>query len=205
MKVHPDASLERLLGIYEAHNPDLVRLARASTDQEFRDVTEVAIERAIKKIENGANVYARLDERGLSHLLADLLDCSGYRATAETDNNGHVDVVIESRFGSHARYLGECKMHRGYQHHVNGCAQLLGYCTGREPRAFCMDFIDAADAFTKMKLIRAEMDEKLPLAQKTAGADHEILGGFVTSHDHASGATVEILHLGCSVPKPRRA
>lgn len=101
--VDPDASLERLLGIYEANNPNLARLARATTDQEFRDVTEVAIERTIKKIESGAKVYARLDERGLSRLFVDLLDCSGYRATAETDNNGHVDVVIESRFGSHAR------------------------------------------------------------------------------------------------------
>jgi hypothetical protein len=199
--VDPDASLERLLGIYEANNPDLARLARATTDQEFRDVTEVAIERTIKKIENGAKVYARLDERGLSHLFADLLDCSGYRATAETDNNGHVDVVIESRFGSHARYLGECKLHKGYQYHVDGCEQLLGYCTGREPRAFCMDFINATDAFEKMKKLRAEMDEKRPLKQKAAGADHSILGAFLTSHDHESGAVVEILHFGCSVRK----
>jgi hypothetical protein len=199
--VDPDASLERLLSIYEANNPDLARLARATTDQEFRDVTEVAIERAIKKIENGAKVYARLDERGLSHLFADLLDCSGYRATAETDNNGHVDVVIESRFGSHARYLGECKLHKGYQYHVDGCEQLLGYCTGREPRAFCMDFINATDAFKKVKNLRAEMDEKRPLKQKAAGTDHSILAAFVTSHEHDSGAVVEILHLGCSVPK----
>jgi hypothetical protein len=53
-----------------------------------------------------------------------------------------------------------------------------------------------------MKKLRAEMDEKRPLEQKAAAADHGILGAFVTSHDHASGAVVEILHLGCSVPKP---
>lgn len=199
--VDPDASLERLLRIYEANNPDLVRLARATTDQEFRDVTEVAIERVIKMIENGAKSYAPLDERGLSRLLADLLDSSGYHATAETDNNGHVDVVVESRFGSHARYLGECKLHRGYQYHVDGCEQLLGYCSGREPRAFCMDYINTTGAFTKMKKLRAEMDAQRPLKQKTAGADHSILGAFVTAHDHESGAIVEILHLGCSVPK----
>ena len=65
-----------------------------------------------------------------------------------------------------------------------------------------MDFISAADAFTKMKKLRADMDEKRPLKQKAAGTDHSILGGFLTSHDHESGAVVEILHLGCSVPKP---
>lgn len=200
--VDPDASLERLFRIYEANNPDLAKLAHATTDQEFRDATELAIERAMKKIENGAKVYAPLDERGLSHLLADLLECSGYQATAETDNNGHVDVVIESRFGSHARYLGECKIHKGYQYHVDGCEQLLGYCTGREPRAFCMDFFRKGAVFDKMEKLLADMDKMLPLNQKAAGSAHSIKGGFVTSHDHKSGAVVEILHLGCSVPKP---
>jgi len=56
--------------------------------------------------------------------------------------------------------------------------------------------------FKKMTKLRVEMDKKLRLKQKAAGADHSIRGGFVTSHDHASGAVVEILHLGCSVPKP---
>ena len=65
-----------------------------------------------------------------------------------------------------------------------------------------MDFINATDAFKKMRKLRAEMDEKRPLKQRVAGADHSILGAFLTSHDHESGAVVEILHLGCSVPKP---
>lgn len=53
-----------------------------------------------------------------------------------------------------------------------------------------------------MKKLRADMDEKLPLKQKHAGSDHSIVGSFLTAHDHDSGAVVEILHLGCSVPKP---
>lgn len=97
------------------------------------------------------------------------------------------------------RYLGECKLHRGYQYHVNGREQLLGYCTGREPRAFCMDFIDTDGAFEKMEKLRTTMNKELPLKQKAVAVDHNILGGFVTSHDHASGAVVGILHLGCSV------
>jgi hypothetical protein len=135
-------------------------------------------------------------------LVGSFPNLSGCRATAETNNNGHVDVVVECAFGRHWRYLGECKLHNGYQYHVDGCEQLLGYCTGRERRAFCMDFIDSVDAFKKMAKLRADMDEYRPLRQKAAGADHGIRGGFLTSHDHVSGAVVEILHLGCSVPKP---
>lgn len=200
-QVDPDSSLERLFGILKTHNPNLLDLVRAETDQEFIAATEGALEHAMKTIENGAKEYSKLGERGLSQLLADCLNHSGYRATAETNNNGHVDVVVEHSFGRRWRYLGECKLHKGYQYHVDGCEQLLGYCTGREPRAFCMDFIKKVDAFKKMVKLRADMDEKLPLKQKGPGADHHILGGFVTSHDHVSGAVVEILHLGCSVPK----
>jgi hypothetical protein len=202
IRIDPDSSLERLFGLLEAHNPNLKDLLFAKTESAFIEATEVAIERAMKAIENGSKEYAALSEPGLSHLLADLLNAMGWRATAETNNNGHVDVVVESAFGRHWKFLGECKLHKGYQYHVDGCAQLLGYCTGREPRAFCMDFIKTPDAFIKMKKLRAEMDEKLPLKQNAAGADHSILGAFLTCHDHGSGARVEILHLGCSVPEP---
>jgi hypothetical protein len=200
--VAPDSSLERLFGILEAHNSNLLDLLRARTAKEFIDATESALERAMKTIENGAKEYSKLGERGLSQLLADCLNHSGYRATAETNNNGHVDVVVEHAFGGHWRYLGECKLHKGYQYHVDGCAQLLGYSSGREPRAFCMDFFDKAGAFEKMAKLRGEIDETRPLQQTAASLDHNIVGGFVTSHGHASGSEVEILHLACSVPKP---
>jgi hypothetical protein len=201
-KVDADSSLERLLGLLEGHNSHLKDLLLAKTESEFIVATEGAIERAMKAIENGSKEYATLNEPGLSHLLADFLNLMGWRATAETNNNGHVDVVVECAFGRHWKYLGECKLHKGYQYHVDGCEQLLGYCTGREPRAFCMDFIESTDAFKKMAKLRVEMDQQLPLKQKAAGADHGIRGGFVTSHDHVSGAVVEILHLGCTVSKP---
>lgn len=200
--VPPDDSLERLLAILEGHNPNLVDLLRARTDQEFMTATEGVLERAMNTIERGAKEYSRLGDRGLSQLLTDCLAFSGYRATAETNNNEHVDVVVECSFGRPWRYLGECKFHRGYKYHVDGCKQLLGYCTGRDRRAFCMDFINTADAFKKMAKLRKDMDRKRPLKQTTAGSDHRILGAFLTSHDHTSGAIVEILHLVCSVPKP---
>lgn len=190
------------MGLLQSHNSKLYDLLHAKTEEDFIAATEGAIERVMKRIENGSKEYSKMGETGLSHLLADGLFLSGFHATAETNNNGHVDVVVEHSFGRSWRYLGECKLHKGYQYHVDGCEQLLSYCTGRERRAFCMDFIDSAGAFLKMVKLRADMDTNLPLKQKAVGVDHSILGAFVTSHDHNSGAVVEILHLGCSVPKP---
>ncbi len=199
--VAPDRSLEAWFGVLKAQNPDLETLLSAETEPEFLAAAEGVIERAIRTIESGAKEYSKLGERGLSKLLADLLNHSGLQATAERDNNGHVDVVVEHVLGRRWKYLGECKIHDGYQHHVDGCAQLLGYCTGREQRAFCMDFFKKAGAFEKMRKLRVDVDAKRPLAQGAASADHSIAGAFVTSHPHPSGLDVEILHLGCSVPK----
>jgi hypothetical protein len=200
--VERNASLERLFGLLEAHNPNIVELLTAQTEEAFVEATDGAIERAVRTIESGATQYSNLDERGLSQLLADFLNLAGYQATAERNNNGHVDVVVEHAFGRRWKYLGECKIHRGYQHHVDGCEQLLGYCTGRERRAFCMDFFDKVGAFEKMQKLRRDVDTRLPLAQKAPSVDHRIAGAFVTSHRHDSGSDVEILHVGCSVKKP---
>lgn len=200
--VHPGSSLERLIGLLEAHNPNLLRLLEVKTEAEFVGATEEALERAIRTIESGATRYSALDERGLSRLLADFLSLAGYHASAERDNNGHVDVVVEHAFGGRWKYLGECKIYDGYQYHVDGCDQLLGYCTGRELRAFSLDFFKVPAMLEKLEGLRARMDKDRPLNQVGPSGDHNMKGAFTTEHPHKNGGTVELLHTGCSVVKP---
>jgi hypothetical protein len=197
-----DASLERLFGLLEAHNPNLLALLRVETEGDFVEAAEGAIDSALRTIESGAKLYSKLDERGLSLLLVDFLNKSGLHATAERYVNGHVDVVIEHAFGGRWQYLGECKLHHGYQYHIKGCKQVLGYCTGREKRAFCLDFFDGSGMYQKLAKLREDMDAELPLAQTAPSEGHTIIGAFVTVHTHKSERGVELLHLGCSVPKP---
>lgn len=200
-EVAEDSSLVRLFGILETHNPNLLQLLKAETEEAFVVATEAALERATRTIESGAKQYARLDERGLSTLLTDLLIAAGYHATPERNINGHVDVVIEHYFGRRWKYLGECKIHKSFQYHVDGCKQLLGYCTGRELRAFCLDFFRSGTMFEKLNKLRRRMDLEKPLSQSKQSVLHSIQGGFVTAHAHASGRDVELLHFGCFVPK----
>lgn len=115
--------------------------------------------------------------------------------------NGHVDIVVEHAFGGRWKYLGECKIYRGFQYHVDGCAQLLGYCTGRERRAFSLDFFRDGGIYQKLLDLRARMDRERPLAQTSTSEDHPITGAFVTSHEHAAKSDIELLHLGCSIAK----
>ncbi len=199
--VDPESSAERWFCILQVLNPGIRELLLAETQPKFIDATEHAIERAIRRIENASKEYSKLGERGLSQLLVDFLSSAGYRATAETNNNGHVDVLVEDAFGRGWRYLGECKLYRGYKYHVDGCEQLLGYCTGRDPRAFLMGFFDRQGGFTKMDQLRVDLDARLPLQQTAQSCGHRISGAFLTCHKHESGFDVEILHLACAVPK----
>jgi hypothetical protein len=176
-----------------------LELLKADTEAAFVAATEGALDRAVRTIESGAVQYSNLDERGLSTLLADLLIMAGYQATAERNVNGHVDVVVEHSFGPRWKLLGECKIHRGFKYHIDGCKQLLGYCTGREIRAFCLDFFKAAGMFAKLARLRQRMDSERPLLQSAPSTDHRINGAFLTNHGHTSGSLIELLHLGCSV------
>jgi hypothetical protein len=47
----------------------------------------------------------------------------------------------------------------------------------------------------RLAKLRKDIDAKRPLDQTAASSDHGIVGGFLTSHQHASGGVVEILHL----------
>ena len=198
--IPPEATLAYLFGKLEAHNPELLKLVAAENEAEFVAAVEQVLGRAVNTIQNGAKQYREMDERGLSLLLADLMNHSGVSATAERFNNGHVDVVVEHLLGGRWRYLGECKIHGGYQYHLAGCEQVLSYCGGQERRAFCLDFFKKSEMYERLKQLREQFDAELPAKQDGASVEHVVvLGAFLTTHEHASGSRVEILHLGCRV------
>ena len=126
MNVPDDSSLLTLYSIVKQHNPDVLAMWLARTDDQFLEAAERAVERAIKLIEGGAKKYTVLDELGLSTMLANLLTQAGLPTEAEGYHNGHVDVRIHHFDRGRFQYLGECKLHDGFKHHCDGCAQVLG-------------------------------------------------------------------------------
>lgn len=194
-----DATLERLLQLLENHNPELIKSLSADSEERFVNAAESVLARVIGKFEEGAKHYSKLQEPDLSRILVDMLSLAGMSATAEQSVNGHVDVVIECVTRGRWKYLGECKIYNGYQYHVDGCAQLLGYCTGREYRAFMLVFFNTPNMQRKLGELRMRMDRELPLQQTMASAPHGMKGAFLTRHEHRNGDAVELLHAGCSV------
>lgn len=197
--VRPENSLARIVHLLESQNPELFALLTARTERAFMDAVEAAIERSIRIIEGSAKRYSSLDERGLSATLTGLLNAFGFRATAEQDHNGHVDIIVEHSFGRRWKYLGECKIYDGYKYHLAGCIQLLGYCSGRESRVFVLSFFKSPAMYEKLLVLRKDFDQQKPASQDETSFDHTIVGAFVTTHVHQTGRRIELLHVGCSV------
>jgi len=198
----PVTSFDGLIAVFRVHNPDIVDMLFAKSEAEFLDAAERGLWRCIVRIESGAKEYRRLREAGLSKMLADFLSQAGFKAEAEGYNNGHVDVTIRHYDPARFAYLGECKIHDGYEHHRDGCVQVFGYCSGREQRVFSLDFFEKAGMYTKLAAIRKRFDgdKKNAPHQRGASRDHFIKGAFLTVHRHQpSGADVELLHLGCNL------
>lgn len=195
----PGTSLDDVLQLVQSQNPALMGMVLARTEAQFVEAAEKALERCIRQIESGAKAYRVLDEQGLSKLLTDLLTMSGFSAAAEDYHNGHVDVTICHFAPSTYRYLGECKIYAGFEYHYKGCQQVLGYCSGRDRRAFTLDFFKQGGMYEKLQKIRERFEQDAALSLLGQIQDHFIKGSFVTTHPHSSGCNLEILHVGCYV------
>lgn len=195
-----DPTLAAFFVYIQARNPAALQVWCAQTEEEFNSGVEAAVENAIVDTESGARQFRMLCERGLSQLLASLLRAAAIDAVAEEYHNGHVDVTVTHHVRKAWRVLGECKLYDGYKHHCNGCAQVLKrYASGRARRVLCLDYFLKEGMYTKLQELRDAFDSDLPHAMSGICKDHSIKGGFVSSHQHATGIFVEILHIGCNL------
>jgi hypothetical protein len=184
----------------KAVSPPSLRLWIAEDEGAFIAAAEDALLDAIVKMEKGARLYARDDERKLSFTLVQLMSSASVPAVAEGYNNGHVDVTITHPAERHFVMLGECKRFDGFQYHCDGCYQLLTrYSAGRASRTFCLEFFQVRGMYAKLEGLQRDFDRDQPHKQKGAAAAHRIKGAFLTTHGHDSGSDVEVLHLGCNL------
>lgn len=184
-------------------NPPTLRVWVAEEPAEFCGAVEDAVECALQQMEGMARQYSALCELGLSGTLALLLQAAGLDAASEPYHNGHVDVLVRQPAKRHFVMLGECKIYRGYKHHLEGCTQIMKrYASGREARTFSLDFFQQPEMYAKLIELREGFDANRPLDEDGGPEDHRIKGAFLTRHKHFTATIVEILHLGCNVFHP---
>jgi len=190
---------EDLINLLRERSPAHLDLMTAEDEDEFEQAFDILLERAVEHLETNSKNFGSLDEEGLTGVLTGALTVPGLSLTQEGNSNGHVDITIEVTNCSPTRKkLGEAKIYRGPVYHVDGLEQLLGrYTTGREGRGLLLAYVKAKGISDKMQGIRQHMNRKLPLNQKGAATDHQLLRwSFATIHEHESGDDCCVDHIG---------
>lgn len=135
MNPPPTDRLDAYLAYLAALCPPVLEIWKAETESEFCRAIERALEHVVMDIESGARLLGSVDELLLSWMLTKLLSAASIPTESEGYHNGHVDVTVRDPLGRSYAVLGECKVYRGYEHHCDGCKQLLGrYSSGRSAR-----------------------------------------------------------------------
>jgi hypothetical protein len=181
--------------------PAYLDLLTAKTDDEFEAAFEVVLDSAVRLLEKNKTNFQKLDEVGLSGVLAGALSIPGLTVTQESHSNGHVDLTIEADHCFPARIkLAEAKIYDGAAYHVKGLEQLLErYTTGREGRGLIISYVRQRDISGLINKLRRHMDETLPMSQRGACQDHQIRWSFMTIHLHTCGENLQVGHIGCNL------
>jgi hypothetical protein len=181
--------------------PEYLDLLTAETDVDFESAFDALLDRAIVRLESNKKNFEKLDEEGLSAVLAAALSTPGLTVTQETHSNGHVDLTIEADHCIPARRkLGEAKIYDGPKYHFKGLQQLLGrYTTGREGRGLMIVYVRKKDIAGLVKNLRQKMDNDSPMKQKGNTLDHTLKWSFLSIHAHSCGENLEVGHIGCNL------
>lgn len=200
MTVDPD-SAAMLFELIGRKAPAYLDLLTATSDEEFEAAFTVLLEGAVQHLEKNKKNFERLDEEGLSAVFAGSLTIPGLTVTQETNSNGHVDLTIEADHCTPARTkLGEAKIYSGPSYHIKAISQLLGrYTTGRETSGLLLNYVRKKDIKGLTAKLRAAMDKELPENQTGPCEDHMLKWSLVTKHQHSSGETVSLGHIGCNL------
>ena len=181
--------------------PEYLDLLTAQTDDEFDHAFDAILGKAVSSLELNKKNYRDLGEVGLTGVLAAALSIPGLSVTQETHSNGHVDLTIEAHHCVPARKkLGEAKIYKGPQYHIDGLEQLLGrYTTGREGGGLLIVYVRKKDIAGLVRKLRDRLNKELPCNQQGKCSDHSLKWSFMSSHHHDCGDILEVSHVGCNL------
>ncbi len=204
MSPHPD-SAEALVRRIERKAPEYFDLLTADSEQDFERAFNAILQRAVQNLETSAVNFEKLNEVGLSAVLAAGISVPGLTVIQEAHSNGHVDLTIDADHCVPARRkLAEAKIYGGYAYHVKGLEQLLGrYTTGRELGGLLLVFVKKRGIAKLVGELRKEMDAEKPCKQRGPTRDHASKWSFESTHKLATGDPHEVTHVACNLSTSR--
>lgn len=85
-----------------------------------------------KELKNHLKLLEKVLEDDITCRVVEHLDLQGFRASHESDHNGHVDILVQSDDKAYT-WLGEAKLYNGSKYSEKGLYQLVSdYSTGAE-------------------------------------------------------------------------
>lgn len=181
-------------------------LADASTDEvaalrrTFIARLEGDLFAAVLYLESVRHHLAGEREESLRSRLVGYLQAKGYDASAETDEGGHVDILVRSaKLG--LLWIGECKVHGAYEDLAEGMLQLhTRYASGRYPSVGFIIFCFNQDAASVVATWKTRLSERKLCGMIDEPVDdprHAL--SFTTRHIHA-GSGLEVVTRHVVVP-----
>lgn len=194
-------SADALVDLIRRKAPEYLDLLTAETETEFEQAFDVVLEKAVINLESNKRNFDRLDEDGLTSVLAAWLWIPGLSVTRETNSNGHVDLtIVADHCVPERKKLGEAKIYDGPAYHYKGIEQLLRrYTTGREGRGLMIVYFRERNIAGLVAKLREKMDADLPCRQQGKTVDHMLKWSFISTHCLSSGDNHEVGHIGCNL------
>jgi len=196
-----ESNLYNYIELTKKLSRETLDIVTALTEEEFDDAFDNWLTQAVIKLESNKLNYKRLDENGLSAVLAASLSTGEISVIQEQNSNGHVDLTVKLNNTSPQRIkLGEAKIWRGKEYHIKGLDQLLNrYTTGRECRGFVISYVRLKNIKDLFETLRKHIDDSKPFNLKGFCEDHNIKWSFLSKHKHNSDELIAICHIGCNL------
>lgn len=184
--------------------PALQGILMTDDAKEFDTLLEKYIEQCVERMEAEAHHLHPDKEEKLSAFLAAKMSHPGLDVRREGFTNGHVDLTIrqEGVIGGQVR-LAEAKIYDGPAYHTAAIEQLVNrYSTGRPRTGYVIEYVKKAEIEKLVEGLRKHADQKQPVQQQGATADHPMKWAYQSNHLHSSEALMRVVHVNVNLYRP---
>ncbi len=189
--------IERIVAVF----PEAINTWRAQTSDGFAEVSEKLLAAAIDHLESQGKNLKDSKEDNITSSAIGFFNRYGIQASSQTNSRGHVDIHIRHSFRPGFIICGEAKIWDGSSYHCGGLHQVLGYCTGRMPRCFILEYVTKGKIENHFARLQKTLDDELPEQQAGPSGKHATLRwALITEHTHhSSGIRIRVLHAGANL------
>ncbi|WP_155633062.1 MULTISPECIES: hypothetical protein [Burkholderia cepacia complex] len=176
--------------------------AGAETYEEFVSVLYRDLDEIFQRLESSRPVYYKASEDAITTAIVHQLKMASYVANHDADNNGHCDLVVESRHNQKFKWLGEAKIDRGPTYDWGGWLQLTHRYSNAAPgsdHGGLLLYMRDEDAAKRLATWAQHLNDHGHLCTFEDANGRGILAFSTETKDPGSGTQYKIRHMAVSL------